>query len=133
MENDNTMTAAQNEPGMLKMSAILEAIGNKSIELDVPGALLFFGEEDGAGSIDFTGIDSLHKQMVLRMVAEGLPFVVSNAMKGGNARAMALLGEAYGMRCEFERSCLCDAKIADSLRDLFMERDGSQEEEGGER
>lgn len=127
MEKDNTMTAAQNEPGMLKMSTILEALGNESIEFDVPGVLLFFGEEDGAGATDFTGIDSLHKQTVLSMVSEGLPFVVSNAMLGGNARAMALLGEAYGMRCEFKRSCLSDAKIADSLRELFMEKDGAEE------
>lgn len=127
MENDNTMTAAQNEPGMLKMSAILEAIDNESLEFDVPGVLLFFGEKDGAGATDFTGIDSLHKLVVLRMVAEGLPFVVSNAMKGWNDRAMRLLDEAYGMRCEFERTQLNDAKIADSLRELFMERDGSKE------
>jgi hypothetical protein len=127
MENDNTMTAAQNEPGMLKMSTILEALGNESIEFDAPGVLLFFGEENGACATDFTGIDSLHKQAVLSMVSEGLPFVVSNAMLGGNARAMAILGEAYGMRCEFKRTLLNDEKIADSLRELIMEKNGSKE------
>lgn len=127
MENDNTMTAAQNEPGMLKMSVILEAIDNESLEFDVPGVLLFFGEKDGAGASDFTSVTSLHKQVVLRILSEGLPFVVSNAMQGGNARAMGLLGEAYGMRCEFERTKLNDAKIVDSLREIFMERDGSEE------
>jgi hypothetical protein len=130
MENNNTQMVAQDEPvNKMKLSEILEAVENQGIEFDVPGVLLFFGEDGCHTVASLEEVESEHERLVLRMAGLGVPHMVASAMCSSDARSMAMIAEAYSNRIEYGRQQEITEKAKEGFEE-WLKSHGESKEEG---
>ena len=125
MENNN------NDGAKLKLSEILDAVENNGVEFDVPGVLLFFGEDGSHTVASLEEVESEHERLVLRMAGLGVPHMVASAMCSSDARSMAMIAEAYSARMEYCRQQELNEKMKKDLDEWLLSRGESKEESVG--
>lgn len=127
--NDTTKTEAPNEPIML-LSEMVRAFKEKRVEFDIPGVLMFFGEDGCHALCSIEKVKSAHERMVLRMAGVGLPRIVSDAMSSVEVRSMAMLAEAYAMSIAHERKKESVGRLRIDLKELLsaLSEDSSEDE-----